>query len=258
MNTESNTITSNQELLAPFRQGKSEFHIGHFGNPDGDRMTDEQSYHWADVVLTQAEKSQMIDLIGTDIVLEEYWDKGYREVDEELEEMDELFQNWQDNWMEHIKDRGDVKEFLEERLPALTEELDNLVEWLTLSGTDSAGSFHELRDSYSNLSDEDLLEIIHLDASASELLGKYIAIVIEEDSTFQVGDYFYHNCFNYPTRQNYGIGSVGYDRATRKKVPIFDGEGMPEFPKWLREQFDRTGLDYSQPEDEIDAYFTNY
>ena len=44
---------------------------------------------------------------------------------------------------------------------------------------------------------------------------------------------------------------VGYDIDTNQKVAITDGEGSPEPPRWLVDQFNRINLDFSYPEEEI-------
>ena len=246
-----------QALFPQFRQDKSKFHTDYFGNPDGDNMN-ENIFKWADVVLTHADKNELIHIIGTDVVLEEYWANRDTEVSAKMNELYDKFLNWSDSWIVHIKNKDDVYEFLEQRIPSLAEELEGLVEWLTLFADNVSGSFNDLAESYSSISENDLRERILLEMKSDELLTKYISIVINENSNFKVGDYFYHYYFHNKSRQSYGIGSVGYDITQRKKIPIFDGEGMPEFPKWMLEQFERINLDYTYPEDEIREYLGNY
>ena len=67
-------------------------------------------------------------------------------------------------------------------------------------------------------------------------------------------NYYY---FYRPSRQYYGIAAVGYDIKKKQKIPIFDGEGEPEWPDWLIQQFDRLHLNYERPEEEMIAYFNN-
>jgi hypothetical protein len=76
---------------------------------------------------------------------------------------------------------------------------------------------------------------------------EYITRVIETDQKYKVGDYFFHYNFDYETRQYYGVAGVGYDIKTEKKIPIFDGEGDPEWPEWLKRQFKLVGTQLTYP-----------
>ena len=76
---------------------------------------------------------------------------------------------------------------------------------------------------------------------------EFISHVIETDPKYKVGDYFFHYNFEYETRQYYGIAGVGYDIRTEKKIPIFDGEGDPGWPDWLKQQFTRVDTQLTYP-----------
>ena len=96
-----------------------------------------------------------------------------------------------------------------------------------------------------------------LNFERDDLYYRFINKVIHEDPYYKVGDYFYYYKYSYPSRQYYGIAMVGYDIEKRQKVGIYDGEGRPEdeLPTWLEEQFERIGLDYDYPKDEIVQFF---
>jgi len=85
----------------------------------------------------------------------------------------------------------------------------------------------------------------------AQLQLRYVNYTINTLDDYKVGDYFIFYNYYYPTRQYYNISMVGYDIDTNKKVAITDGEGRPYPPRWLVNQFNRIGLDFSYPEKEI-------
>jgi len=52
---------------------------------------------------------------------------------------------------------------------------------------------------------------------------------VENDNTIMPGDVFWHETIRYPDRPIYGLGLVGWDCRTNKKVALEDGEGNPSF-----------------------------
>ena len=47
-----------------------------------------------------------------------------------------------------------------------------------------------------------------------------------------------------------------YEKRARKEgINPCDGRA-PQFVEWLKEQFERTGLDYNYPEEEIESFFS--
>ena len=85
----------------------------------------------------------------------------------------------------------------------------------------------------------------------AQLQLRYVNYTINTLDYYKVGDYFIFYNYNYPTRQYYNISMVGYDIETNQKVAITDEEGRPYPPRWLVNQFNRIGLDFSYPEKEI-------
>ena len=90
------------------------------------------------------------------------------------------------------------------------------------------------------------------DWKAYQLQFRCVENTIKTLDHYKVGDYFIFYNFIYSSRQYHNISMVGYDTDTNQKVVIEGNEaGEPYPPRWLVDQFNRIGLDFSFPQEEI-------
>tara|TARA_Y100001935_G_scaffold223239_1_gene198505 strand:+ start:469 stop:1608 length:1140 start_codon:yes stop_codon:yes gene_type:complete len=112
----------------------------------------------------------------------------------------------------------------------------------------------------------ELIEIIQyeldiiIDKSNSQVLMSHIEKSLIDDDKYRVGDFFFRYNYHNPSEQSYGLCAVGYDLKNNKKIPIIDGEGVPDIPQWIIEELDRRNITWKEHSiytDELQDYFNS-
>ncbi len=257
-----------EAIYPPFRQGGSQIHVGDFSYPDGSDLEDfnlrvrgfiikeeiEEVKKWENEHLNDPdlidqlkskygsiEISQEIDFAYeclADDTHSEYYDEKKKELN-----LDDLDEDWYSDWVYHFVKKDEVYDRV---MSGFNEtEFGEILSCLVHDGLEVALESSDCFAQYYR--QEHTMEY----TTQSERM-RYIAHVIETDPRYKVGDYFFHYNFHLPSRQQYGIDGVGYDIKTEKKVPIFDGEGYPEWPEWLHRQFELSGTQLAYPDDFVE------
>lgn len=260
-----------QAVYPPYRSKESYFHYGYFGYPKFEYKSAlnilKENMEWL-IALNDEEVNIIVDDLFLFVIGENFLD-----LVDMFDKMSEIDEKWDTNWRSIIKNNNDnILDILREKDSDATYSIEILANINNsselLNNIEEAFNYYSqcetIKNSNLDVKDNDLYESIleSVDNFAHGkpleiIIHKYVEKIVAEQSEFKVGDYFYHYVPR-SSRQSYGIAAVGYDIAKKKKIPIFDGEGYPDWPNWLIVQFDRNNFDYSRPDDKIINFFNEY
>lgn len=247
-------------IYPPFRPGVSRFHMGDFGYPDGlddyglrvysykvnkelrsiEAWRDEQGDSLDVEELKEMYKNTLLCDLGM-FIFED--DEHLEYYEERLEEIPErasvMYNDWMDYWVYHFTEKDEIYELMMEEFDDVGKQLEYVLE-------------NGIEEAYMQFSDQQRVLDFMLGVGADYgFESDYVDYILNRDEDYKVGDYFYHYYYENEfmnNRQYHGIAAVSYDIKTERKVAIFDTEGRPEWPAWLREQFQRFGIRISYPE----------
>tara|TARA_B100000902_G_scaffold337742_1_gene338846 strand:+ start:488 stop:1519 length:1032 start_codon:yes stop_codon:yes gene_type:complete len=114
--------------------------------------------------------------------------------------------------------------------------------------------------------DTEVIEVIQdeidyiIDKSDSDILTSHIKKTLIDDDKYRIGDFFFRYNYHNPSRQSYGLCTVGYDLKKNNKTLICDGEGAPDIPNWIIKELARRNItwkNHAYDTDEFGAYLNS-
>lgn len=226
----------------PYRKGKSHFNYGDFGYPNDSLeeryniilkyyMTDEDLKEFRSNILTKIlfeHNYKLPEIFGENFDGENF-DKQFDELTEE-----------------QIKELNINENITENNLYDILETIRYI----------SAEDFSEFYEFYPELVNELFQSFYNTDGFA-KFQRNYINQIVRDEDKYKIGDYFYYYNFH-NDRQYTGIGMVDYDVMNGVKIPVLDGEGIPNLRPEIENQLIQLGTDITYPTDEVQFFLERF